>query len=79
MAKNSNESNEILACDIDDGIEKNPSTTKKKPKKSNVMLPISPHVSQAMQLQTETNNLLKHIISQNNKQIILLTKLVEKE
>lgn len=52
-----------------------------KPKKCNIKVPIlSPqaNVSQAMMLQTETNNLLKHIISQNNKQINLLTKLLEK-
>lgn len=52
-----------------------------KPKKCNVKMPILPpraNISQAMMLQTETNNLLKHIISQNNKQIQLLTELLNK-
>lgn len=51
-----------------------------KPKKSNIKYPVLPpraSVNQAMTLQIETNNLLKHIISQNNKQIQLLNELVE--
>lgn len=46
-----------------------------KPKKSNIKFPVLPpraNVNQAMTLQIEANNLLKHIISQNNKQIQLL-------
>lgn len=53
----------------------------KKSTKCNVKVPILPpraNINQALTLQNQTNNLLKHIISQNNKQIQLLTQLLEK-
>lgn len=67
--------NKVAKSSIEEDMEKT------KPKKNNIKYPILPpraSVNQAMTLQTETNNLLKHIISQNNKQIQLLTKLLEK-
>lgn len=51
-----------------------------KPRRSNVKYPVLPpraNVNQAITLQIEANNLLKHIISQNNKQIQLLNELVK--
>lgn len=53
---------------------------KKKPKNCNFKHPLPParnDVNQALTLQTETNNLLKHIISQNNKQIQLLDMMLK--
>lgn len=54
-----------------------------KPENKNVKAPIirsrgNVDVNEALLLQTETNNLLKHLISQQNKQIGLLTQLLHK-
>lgn len=78
----------IERCSIESGknaaekeLTMNPANEKKKPRNVNIKLPVLPprdNVNAAMMLQTETNNLLKHIISQNNKHIQLLTKLLEK-
>lgn len=73
--------NESKKYDNEASIDDEPAMNKKKPKNCNVKVPILPtHVNfnQAMTLQTEANNLLKHIISQNNKQIQLLTQLLKK-
>lgn len=56
---------------------------RKMPKNKNVKAPIirsrgNVDVNEALSLQTETNNLLKHLISQQNKQIGLLTQLLDK-
>lgn len=52
----------------------------KKQKSNNFIIKNPPHVNinQAIVLQTQTNNLLRHMISQNDKQIELLNRLLEK-
>lgn len=50
----------------------------KKPNSRIIKVPPHVNVNQAIILQTQTNNLLKHMISQNDKQIELLNRLLEK-
>lgn len=75
--KNIKNTNKIDDCDID--VENEQPLNKKK-KTTNSKVPALPvyNIQQAMSLQTETNNILKHISKQNNTMIDLLTKLVEK-
>lgn len=50
----------------------------KKPNNFIIKVPPQVNINQAIVLQTQTNNLLKHMILQNNKQIELLNRLLEK-